>query len=1175
MRAQRFTLGWGERTANHGIRMAPQPRTRSKPTTVVRPPTGTVTFLFSDIEGSTQRWDAHRTQMQAAVARHERLMTEAMKRYDGFVFKTLGDALCVAFATAPQALHAAVDAQRALAREDFSAVGGLSVRIGMHTGHAEERGNDYFGPAVNRVARIMAIGHGGQVLLSEISRGLAHSDLPAGVTLADLGLHRLKDLAEPEHVWQVNIDTLAVKFPPLRSLDAVDPGKIFRRSILERLISAQPRIVALIAPAGFGKSTVAAQFAKQAARYAVCDCRDVETAGQLGQRVLNALCEESPDLSAELSRRQLLLRDEDPLSTPFLQMVVESWSVNPPRSVFIFENVERTDGKSNVTELLWQLLATTPEHRTIVMCSRIPVRARLTRFAPPHAIAILRSSELAFDHTEISEIFAALDVDAAALESVASQSRGWPVAVLLFARFQREGRLRELLDRANNLAFEELYEYLALEVLDSLPASVMNALVACAFIPQPTVKEIASALGEVDVEKMLRDTARDLPFVDMKPEGILEIHPLVGALLRETYQSRRAELLTRAVQAMEAEGNWTRAARLHLERGAKRDAAVALAAENLVALTQKYPIEYATVLSELDPADILRSPILWYSTVHERRFRVDPGVILAEAATLYRSLESNALPAGRIAVGVFYALFLSDSGQHAEGEKLLRDLAHDLAIPEILTDNFHGSVVHIRAAILARMGKLGEAKAQFDRAAPVLAGKHISLAIANMNRAASVERMLGHLEQERRLLEESIEWARPTLIPTLVTRALAEATFAAWFAGDERRFIPLLREFESLVQRESISGLQDLVSVFRGRTDLQESGLETVYWRMVARLIAASSADDTKAAANHARLAVETSDAYGDPAWQVMTRVAAAEVGAGPRSTLLKDAAAFAAQVESPNLQSAVESVRRGQGDPGLLRALLERLRRSPTLRLQRRLNLSQRSISIGNDVVPLNKREFELLVALAMHRSGLQRAQLIELLWPESSEAKARNALNVMIHRLRSRVGGSDLVAVDGDRYSIEQSVFVDVWNAEETWRSFRMRCNLTKAEVVRLREIVALLRECSRSAGLPEWFEPLARRYAETAQQAATSLARTALAGGDTRSALGVAREMVEYDPVDETAREILIKALIASGDRAGASRELRYYRQFLRTELDAEPSLEFIKQLESELETAQAAP
>jgi predicted ATPase/class 3 adenylate cyclase len=231
-------------------------------------PTGTVTFLFSDIEDSTQRWESHREAMKAAVARHEQLMGAAIKQHGGYVFKTVGDAFCAAFPTAPDAVAAAIDAQLTLAKEDFSAVDGLRIRMGLHTGFAEERNADYFGPAVNRVARLMSIGHGGQVLLSGVSRELAHSDLPSGVSLVELGSHRLKDLTEPEEVWQLTIESLAADFPALKSLDTLPNnlpiqvtsfrGREYDLDEVKKLL-AEHRLLTLIGAGGIGKTRLAMQ----------------------------------------------------------------------------------------------------------------------------------------------------------------------------------------------------------------------------------------------------------------------------------------------------------------------------------------------------------------------------------------------------------------------------------------------------------------------------------------------------------------------------------------------------------------------------------------------------------------------------------------------------------------------------------------------------------------------------------------------------------------------------------------------------------------------------------------------------------------------------------------------------------------------------------------------------
>ena len=132
-----------------------------------QPPSGTVTFLFTDIEGSTRLWQDQPQAMQVALARHDALLRQAVERHDGHLVKMTGDGVHAAFATAPDALAAALDAQRALQAEPWDPEAPISVRMGLHTGSAEEREGDYYGPVTNRAARLAAAGHGGQTLLSE------------------------------------------------------------------------------------------------------------------------------------------------------------------------------------------------------------------------------------------------------------------------------------------------------------------------------------------------------------------------------------------------------------------------------------------------------------------------------------------------------------------------------------------------------------------------------------------------------------------------------------------------------------------------------------------------------------------------------------------------------------------------------------------------------------------------------------------------------------------------------------------------------------------------------------------------------------------------------------------------------------------------------------------------
>ena len=248
-------------------------------------PTGTVTFLFTDIEGSTRAWDASgppsgfagtsRSGMAEALSRHDAMVREVATTNGGEVFSTAGDAFAIAFPTAPDGLAASVGIQLALRDTDWRALGlptPLAVRMALHTGIAHARDGDYFGPTLNRTARILATGHGGQVLLSEGTAVLIRDYLHGGMALRDLGEHRLRDLARPERIFQLDCPPLTVDFPSLRSLDSRPHNLpvqltafVGRETALAdaaaRLRDPGTRLLTLLGPGGTGKTRIALQLA--------------------------------------------------------------------------------------------------------------------------------------------------------------------------------------------------------------------------------------------------------------------------------------------------------------------------------------------------------------------------------------------------------------------------------------------------------------------------------------------------------------------------------------------------------------------------------------------------------------------------------------------------------------------------------------------------------------------------------------------------------------------------------------------------------------------------------------------------------------------------------------------------------------------------------------------------
>jgi predicted ATPase/class 3 adenylate cyclase len=225
-------------------------------------------FLFTDVEGSTSRWEANEPAMRAAMARHDAILRGAVTKSAGHVFKTSGDGLCAVFPDAVAALSAAREAQLAMQIADFSAVGGMRVRMAVHAGVAETRDKDYFGPPLNRVARLLAAAHGGQILLSAAAADAARCHLPESAGLLDLGRHRLKDLAAPEPVFQLLAPGLAAAFPAIRSLDSLPNNLpqqatsfIGRGEELAALggLLGQHRLVAMLGSGGIGKTRLALQ----------------------------------------------------------------------------------------------------------------------------------------------------------------------------------------------------------------------------------------------------------------------------------------------------------------------------------------------------------------------------------------------------------------------------------------------------------------------------------------------------------------------------------------------------------------------------------------------------------------------------------------------------------------------------------------------------------------------------------------------------------------------------------------------------------------------------------------------------------------------------------------------------------------------------------------------------
>jgi predicted ATPase/class 3 adenylate cyclase len=344
----------------------------STPITPIAPPSGTVTFLFTDIEGSTRLWERDATTMRSALERHNAILGEAIRAHSGYHFKTIGDAYQAAFADPVAAVAACVDAQRALAAEPWPETGPLRVRMALHRGPAEPSPNgDYLAPSLNRLSRILSSGYGGQVLLSSVVWETVAERLPDGVTAISLGKHRLRDLLEAEEIWQLVIQGLAATFPPLKSLEGhptnlpQQPTALIGRDeeiarLRDLLAQESTRLITLTGPGGVGKTRLALAAAADSLETFPDGIFLVTLAG-VGTAALLM-----PEIAAVLG-----VREGGGLS---LEESVLAY-LGGKRLLLVLDNLEQLQPFENAASTIATLLDAAPAV-TIMATSRAPLRIR-------------------------------------------------------------------------------------------------------------------------------------------------------------------------------------------------------------------------------------------------------------------------------------------------------------------------------------------------------------------------------------------------------------------------------------------------------------------------------------------------------------------------------------------------------------------------------------------------------------------------------------------------------------------------------------------------------------------------------------------------------------------------------------------------------------------------------
>jgi len=929
--------------------------------------------------------------------------------------------------------------------------------------------------------------------------------------------------------------------------DPLNAPEVSRGRLIARVKHSAPRLLRLIAPAGYGKTTFVHQLRDGYSRFAICDCDGAQSVIELSRRVVSALSFALPDRADSLARQMVSLKADEP--SHWRDLALRSWSANDvPAELVVFDNLEQLHEAADSQELIARLLERTPPSRTVAFCSRIPVTIRVSRHLLPHLTLSIGVDDLAFDHSEFLAAFEGVTIAHDLLDRIEQMTRGWPLAVRLFRRLAVESGTSAILLEPGAIAFADLYDYLRDHVLALFEAHHITALLACTAIPDATETDVALALAKPTGAR--EALAGIMPFLARSEKGSFVPHPLIAQTLRERFPERCESILKGVADAHYAAANSLRAAQLYLSAGDTERAAKSLDVHDMF-VVPTWPLEFAEIVTKIPDEVAIRYPALYSATSILRSPQLTPEEWAVKAALVWEALPPDALPSTRASAFGAYAAALMNLGKLDAAD----DLLHAYDASRRMDDSAGAMCASlIRTGLATWRGKfsgLEQSRADMSPAISASAGWHAQFLYEF---DARHHRCRGNWAEERRALEHALEFARRSNMPTIPLWVLTYQAFGGWLAGDERYYEARLAE----LKRETYEGVAKGFSFFAdcadGRAESSSSGYERPEIRSYAFLVAAAAATTQVDRVRWASQALSAAEASAQPFAQILAHVAVAEIEPAERFAHLKRAALLAERIESEPLRQAVTQLRDRSGAPHMLETFANRFRRFDTRKPDAvAIQILQGQAYRGGVRVELRKREFELLSVLALKGKPMSPDELLEMVWPEHDESSS--IVRVYAARLRSRLGNGAIIR-ERDGYCNAIPVTVDLLEAEARCRGIDLR-GVNEGTIGPL---MHLLDELCRGAPAwlmkREWFAPYALRIEELRRDLGLSLARYRLASGDGRAALAVIAQLTSLDPCDEKARELAIRAYLAAGDALSALREYRVYSDALQHALGAEP-------------------
>ncbi|MGZ5144760.1 MAG: BTAD domain-containing putative transcriptional regulator [Burkholderiales bacterium] len=931
---------------------------------------------------------------------------------------------------------------------------------------------------------------------------------------------------------------------------------LHRAHLLKRVDDARAQILSIVAPAGYGKTMLARRLTPADAM--VCDCGGLRSAVDLAAAVVRGVSAVVTEHIPSLVRYEMTLRPQTAADAA-TKIALGALALLPCDRLMFFENVEHIEGVPDCAAMLSQLLAAHGERR-VILCSRVPMPVRLHRFAPLNRILRVGADDLRFEYEEIAEILQGCSDDSASIRKVESTTGGWPIAVQLIRSLAEQSSLTEVLHRSDDAEFDDLYEYLADEVLATLSPAQADVVGFCAAVPDATDEEIAAVFGDSARAEAAGFALRS-PFLRRGSATTFEVHPMLRSMIRARHTAAVTGYVRRAI--VHAQGrDAIREARLRLELGDDEGAASVLERMTADGLHEAPSVDYAQIVSRLDRRTLLKYPMLWSTGSLYNALINAPAAHFADATAVWRRNQSAPPAVFPNVASAFLSAAIVTSGHREEAQAALQVFAaHVASKPDDIV-----ALQTLRAwqaAFAAVTGRNTEALAIWSEIEPVFLGINSTYALSQYDIVARVARARGDRGAERKALAEAADAAERSGLSTIRAVVFIDSLFSAWFHGEE--YAQDLIRLESCIDPMNERGIAGFIACVRG--DHADATFEAgpVKTRAYGYLIAASLCADDREALECARNALVAADASANVFLSILARVALAVLDSRRREEHCDVARRLASDFDSAPLQNALAHFENQSEHCGMLNPFIARISQHRSSAAFEVSVLAGR-VTINAADAGLTARETELVCALACEPKPRTLSDLALRIHPDRECHAATNLVKVLIHRVRNKLGRESIIA-GKHGYSIGAAARVDIVDLERALRKM-----LSSLDVSTLRAQLDVLRRAAQQLAIGqsfemarwEWIAPVVGRLSALLLAQTVQAGRSLLKVGEFDDAVDLAHIAAAIEPCDESARELAIAAYLGAGDRAAALREFLDYQTTLKRELNMAASSHLTKMI-----------